>query len=224
MSLFTRVLVLALVLAGVVLLIAQMQTRDRTGDGSDATPTLEYVVVATLEAPPTSADIATIPPLQSTEPVILTPPSWFPLHVSQMDEPDEIADYVHHLIGMDIEWAEYHVKRTTMADIQAMQYRTMVMATADLSGTPNPAEAVWIVGFRSVEPFPIGRLESAMGVGYGHGERPGGVADHYVAYVLVSINGDVVGVGTVDDVTADGTPVPRGEWSIADIQSLREVP
>lgn len=180
------------------------------------------VVIPPVEPPPLPEDWPTFEPAGTTTPIVVTPPPWFPERVTDIDEPQEVVEFVRHLVGDDIEWAEWHVKLTTRDDIGVWKVRREpYVITRPLLGTPDiPAEqAVWIVGFRSVKPWPADRLS-------GHVAPPsdsGYAYLHYEGYVVLDRSGNIVELGAVDDVTTDGTPVPNPFLQIADIDGLREV-
>lgn len=182
----------------------------------------DAVVIPPVEPPPLPDDLPTFEPAGAATPIIVTPPPWYPKQTTDFDEPQEIVEFVRHLVGEDIEWSEWHVKLTTRDDIEAWQYLRMPgVVTRPLLGTPDiPVEqAVWIVGFRSVKPWPAERLS-------GHIAPPsdsGNAYLHYEGYVVLDRIGNIVEVGTVDDVTTDGTPVPYPFLQIADIDGLRDV-
>jgi len=187
-------------------------------------PTEGELTWATVEAMPATGSEGDATPSPTSTEVWTTPGPGWPRPKTELNDPEEVAAYVHKLLGTDIEWSAYYVKLTTYDDIEFMMHGRELLSTPDLSGTPEiPSEgARWIVGYRSPDLIDPVRILGVMGMGRLAAEEgwTGGV---YCGFAILDTAGWVVGAGTVDNKTLDGTPVPNGEWEIEDIEELRTI-
>lgn len=207
---------------GAVLPMLAMGCQQSTGVDRESLPVRSTASVTHQVAPVPSPDTRSVPVL-STPSSIVPPPAGWPRHVSDVDTAAEMADFVRRFLIPNVAWSEYFVRRTTMDAFDELVNGPSVPGAEVAGGTPVPdRRAVWVIGFRSAEPFPPERLNQIGSPSDARSESAAG--GHYEGYVVVDETGNLVQIGTVDFPSSDGTPQPNGRWRIDDIASLPEVP
>jgi len=210
---------LALLLAGAVLVVVTRGGKPPViGSNRQAeTPRAEQRQ-AEIAPPPSQRVPSGSPEPTATDRIIRLPPGIPTPHHFASEA--EVAEYVHVLIGPEIEWSDVHVALTKQRYVNELiigaKYNTPAPGSTPDESQYDLDYHVWIVGYASddvVSPYDL--------LGFGALEGSDSPWNHgHEAYIVIDEIGNPSMAGLLDQIDTQGTLTHIASWSLADIDSL----